>query len=76
MKIIKIEKLDSCVYSIHLSPNVIEELIGIKPKVVQYKDIGKEYWSGKQTAYVKQDGTFCENGDYIADAIDNWRRTF
>lgn len=76
MKVDKIETKDNEIFSVYLVPNFFEKLLGIKPKVIQYKDSGKEYWLGKQTVYLKKNGKKCGNEDWIAEKIDCWRRSF
>jgi len=76
MKIVKIETTDNEIFSVHLEPYFIERIFGVKPKVVKYKDSGKEYFIGKQTVYIKENGEKCGNENRIAEKIDCWRRSF
>ncbi len=76
MKIDKIETNDNQIFSVYLIPNFIERLFGVKPKVIRYKDSGSEYWLGKQTVYLKENGQKCGNENWIAEKIDCWRRSF
>jgi hypothetical protein len=76
MKITKIENNENWIYTVYLEPNLFEKLIGIKHKIVRYKDTGDTYTFGGQTAYIKDNGERCGNGDWIAKKIDNFRRIF
>jgi hypothetical protein len=75
MKIKKIEEKDFR-FHVTLEPNWLEKLFGVKPKTEIYKDSGGTFYFGSGTVYYRQDGEKSENGGYIGEAIDKYRRAF
>ncbi len=67
---------DAGVYNVTLVPNWLEKIFNIKEKTVKYKDSGNSYVLGGGSIYTRQDGTRTSNGEWIAEEIDKWRRSF
>jgi hypothetical protein len=75
MKIDKI-KYKNKIYFVTLSPNWFEKLFNVKQKIKRYKDSGRSYMCGGQTIYIKSNGKDVQNGDWISEKIDEWRKKF
>ena len=77
VKEIELEKGSFEIYIVTLEPNWLEKLFGVKEKVVKYKETGYHYrFGGGGDVYADQNGEKLPNGNYIAEAIDQWRRCF
>lgn len=75
MKIVKIEKIEN-VFHVTLTPNWLQLLFGMKQEVRKFKDAGRTFTFGGGTVYYNSAGEALENGDWIGEAIDKWRRSF
>lgn len=78
MKITKIEHDETLngVYLVTFTPNIVENMLGVKPKIEKFKDSGSSYLFGSGTVYINQLGEKLGNGNRIGEAIDKWRRAF
>lgn len=75
MKISNIEK-EANIYIVTLTPNIIERFFGVKQKTKRYKDTYDTYTFGGGHVYINEKGKQLNNGNWIAETIDNWRRKF
>lgn len=75
MKISNIEK-EKNTYIVTFIPNIIERFFGVKEKTKRYKDTWDTYTFGGGHVYVNEKGEQLNNGNWIAEKIDNWRRKF
>ena len=78
MKILKVETDKDCedIYNVYFKPNWFERLTGVIGIMKKYKDSSRAYEFRGQGEYIKQDGSYLENFNSIAKAIDNHRRKF
>ena len=78
MKILKVETDKDCedIYNVYFKPNWFERLTGVIGIMKKYKDTDLEFRAGGQGVYIKQDGSYLNNFNCIAKAIDNHRRKF
>ena len=76
MKIAEITKDSANVFIVRFVPNWLEKKFGVKEKTIKYKDSDSTYMSGGGTIYTRQDGSRTSNGNWVAYAIDKWRRSF
>lgn len=74
----KIEKIESngWRYDVTLVPNWFEKQLGVPTEVRRYKASSRTYTYGGGAIYICEDGGELENGNWIAVAIDKWRRKF
>lgn len=63
-------------YEVTFAPNWFEKLLGYKEKTKKYRNTGDEYTFGGGKVYIKEDGSILSNGNWIGEAIDNFRRKF
>lgn len=75
MKVKSIGRIDY-IYIVVLTPNWLEKLFGVKDKIVKLRDTDCTYTFGGGRIYLFEDGTRTDNGDYIAEEIDKWRRAW
>ena len=76
MKVIKIEEIDG-IFHVTVKRNWLEKLFGFKAEeVIRYKMTLSTYKYGGGAIYIKEDGTRTNNGEYVAEEIDKWRRRF
>lgn len=78
MKIEKIERdpTDRKVFIVHFTPTFLEYLFGYKSKKSKFKDTGATYSFGGGKVYINKKGELLDNGNNIATAIDNFRRSW
>jgi hypothetical protein len=78
MKINKIQRKanEYGIYEVTLTPNWLERIFNFKEKVNQYKDTGSTYTFGGGTVYVDRKGRRLDNGHWIAEAIDRYRKSW
>ena len=74
MKIDNIER-EGLIFSVTFVPNWLERLFNIKPVTKQYKITDSEYMFGKHNnrVYLDKKGEPLGNGNWIGEAIDNFR---
>jgi|Laugrespbdmm15sn_2_1035079.scaffolds.fasta_scaffold114307_1 hypothetical protein len=75
MKISNIEQ-EKNIYIVTFIPNIIERFFGVKEKTKRYKDTWDTYTFGGGHVYITEKGKQLNNGNWIAERIDNWRRKF
>jgi hypothetical protein len=75
MKISKIEA-EGRIYTVTFKPNCIEKLFGVKEKQKRYKDTYSTFTFGGGNVYVNEKGEQLNNGNWVSEAIDAWRRRF
>ena len=78
MKINKIQRKanEYGIYEVTLTPNWLERIFGVQERVNQYKDSDQTYWLGGGTVYVDRKGRDLDNGHWIGEAIDRYRRSW
>ena len=76
MRITAIDTETAGVFSVKLEPNWFEKLFGVKPIIKVYRLTDSNYVFGGQNIYVEPDGTRTSNNDWIAEAIDKYRRAW
>jgi len=76
MKIVKIENIDFRIYKVTIRPSFIEKILGKKEETIRIKDTDRSYIHGNGSVYINERGEYLGNGNFIGEAIDNWRRRF
>jgi hypothetical protein len=76
IKEIKQKEGSYLIYQVTFTPNWLEKLFGVKEQTKEYKDTDATYLSGGGTVYMNKEGNNLGNGNWIAKAIDRFRRTW
>lgn len=76
IKEIKYKRNSTTTFVVTFTPSWFEKLFGIKEQEEEYKDTGETYHYGGGVVYIKKNGEYLGNGNYIGVAIDNWRRSW
>lgn len=75
MKIKEIKQIDRLlIYEVTFTPNWLEKLFGIKEYTKKYKRTMDTYENGGGNVYVESNGKRLGNMNYIAEAIETFRR--
>jgi hypothetical protein len=79
VKIDKIER-DGFVYTVTLTPNFIERIFNVKPRVEQFKRTHNTYEYGGGNIYVDKNGRKLGNqmgyGHEMRESLDRWNNKF
>ena len=77
MKVTSVKEGGTNIYVVHLEPNFIQRLFGVKARTEKYKrDPWETYTYGGGGAYYNEKGECLGNNNYIQTAIDNYRRSW
>jgi len=78
MKINKIKRKEDNygIYEVTLVPNWLERIFNVQEKIKEYKDTGSTYTFGGGAVYVDRQGRRLDNGHWIAEAIDRYRKAW
>lgn len=76
MKIKEIKRKSDDIYEVTFAPYWLEKLFGVEEKTKEYKDSGYHYTLGKNTVYIDKNGERLDNGNWIGEAIDRFRRSW
>jgi len=76
IKEIKYKRGTTNTFVVTFIPNWFEKLLGIKEQEDEYKANGNIYTFGDGHVYLKKNGEFLGNHNYIGEAIDKWRRSW
>lgn len=75
MKVTKIEQ-EGRIYKVTLTPNWLQRLFGMKTKIKEVKETFSTYTFGGGNVYVDKKGRKLGNGNWIGEAIDNYKRSW
>lgn len=76
MKITKIEYKADCLYHVTFEPNFLENIFGVKSKVVKYRNTGDTYTFGGGSVSIREDGVKLTNHNWVMEALDKFRNKF
>jgi hypothetical protein len=74
MKIKEIKRKSDDIYEVTFTPYWLEKLFGVEEKTKEYKDSGYCYTLRKNTVYIDKNGEQLDNGNWVGEAIDKFRR--
>lgn len=74
MKIKEIKRKSNGIFEVTFTPYWFERLFGVKEKTKEYKRSDATYTFGGGNVYIDKNGNKLDNGNWIGEAIDKFRR--